>query len=169
MFLDAGPVFLRPLRDDDREPLIAVLMDTDVMKWALDDRPLTRKEAHTFIGAKFAIGDEVLGMHSISVDWTSQAIGFSGYRRCTLLGVDDVEFGWVIASSHQGQGYATALGRALIRFGLETLKLNRILAACNPANVPSEHILRDKLRMRFEREVAIRPELRRRVYSAALT
>ena len=92
MFLDVGPLVFRPARESDCEPLIAVLIDPDVMKWALDKRPLTRGEAETFIGSEFAVGDEVLGMHSISVDSTSEAIGFSGYRRCVILGVDDVEF-----------------------------------------------------------------------------
>src|SRR5713226_8539209 len=114
MFLDAGPIVLRPAKEDDHQPLIAVLMDADVMRLALDERPLTRSEADTLVGTQFAVGDEVLGMHSISVDSTSEPIGFSGYRRCTLLGVDDVEFGWVIAKRHQGRGYLTALGQALI-------------------------------------------------------
>jgi RimJ/RimL family protein N-acetyltransferase len=142
-------------------------MDADMMRFALDERPLTRSEADTFVGTQFAGGDELLGMHSISVDSMNEPIGFSGYRRCTLLGGDDVEFGCVIAKRHQGRGYATALGRALIRYALDTWKLNRILAACNPANAPSEHILRDKLKMRFEGEVEPRPNFRRRVYSAA--
>ena len=80
------------------------------MKWALDERPLTRSEAATFIATTFAVGHEVLGMPAISVDPMSEAIGFSGCRRCAILGVEDVEFGWVIAKPHQGRGYATALG-----------------------------------------------------------
>jgi RimJ/RimL family protein N-acetyltransferase len=168
MLLDAGSIVLRPVKESDREPLTAVLMDADVMRFALDERALTHSEAETLVRTTFAVGDEVLGMHSVSADSTSEPIGFGGYRRCTLLGGDDVEFGWVIAKRHQGLGYATALGRALIRYALDTWKLNRILAACNPANAPSEHILRDKLKMRFEGEVEPRPNFRRRVYSAAL-
>ena len=72
----------------------------------------------------------------------------------------------MISPPHHGRGYATAIGEALIVFGLNTLGLNRILAACNPANVASEHILREKLGMRFEREVEPRPGFRRRVYSS---
>jgi RimJ/RimL family protein N-acetyltransferase len=166
MFLDAGSIVLRPAEERDRESLIAVLMNADVMRFALEERPLTRSEAETLVRTQFAVGDEVLGMHSISVDSTGAPVGFGGYRRCTLLGVDDVEFGWVIAKHHQGLGYATALGRALIRHALDTLTLNRVLAACNPSNGPSEHILRDKLKMRFEGEVEPRPAFRRRVYSA---
>ena len=59
-------------------------------------------------------------------------------------------------------------GAVLIAYGLESLRRPRILAACNPLNAASEHILRDKLNMRFEQQVEPRPGFRRRVYSAAL-
>lgn len=167
MFFDAGSVVLRPATEGDRESLIAVLMDADVMRFALEERPFSRTEAEAFIASNFAIGDEKLGMHSISVTPASVAIGFTGYRACRVLGAADTEFGWVIAKSHQGRGYASALGETLIRYALDNLKFERILASCNPANAPSEHILRDKLMMRFEGEVEPRPKFRRRVYSAS--
>jgi hypothetical protein len=47
-----------------------------------------------------------------------------------------------------------------------SLDLTRVLAACNPMNPASEHILRDKLDMRFERQVEPKPGFHRRVYSA---
>jgi RimJ/RimL family protein N-acetyltransferase len=114
----------------------------------------------------FARSDDTLGMHVVSRDLRSEAIGFSGYRTCALLGTDDVEFGWVIATAHQGSGYATSLGQALIRHALTTLRLPRVLAACHPENAASEHVLRDKLRMQFEREVKAGPNPPRRVYAA---
>jgi RimJ/RimL family protein N-acetyltransferase len=167
MILYAPPLVLRPLRPDDIEPLIAILSDADVMKWALEDRPFNRSEAVAFIEMNFASSSDDFGMHVISVGLDQPSIGFAALRNCTLLGEPDVEFGWVIANSYHGRGYATLLGKALIEYALTTLRLRRILAACNPANVSSEHILRDKLTMRFEREVEVRPGFRRRVYSTA--
>lgn len=47
------------------------------------------------------------------------------------------EIGYWIGVAYWGQGYATEAGRAVLRFGFETLKLNRIYAmhfARNPAS-----------------------------------
>jgi ribosomal-protein-alanine N-acetyltransferase len=139
-------------------------MDADVMKHALNERPLTRDEADAFVRNNFAVANELLGMRCICLNATNQPIGFAGYRSCRYLDTDDVEFGWVLAKQHHGKGYATALGHQFIRHALDVVSMKRVLAACNPANVASEHILRDKLEMRFEREVEVRPHFRRRVY-----
>jgi RimJ/RimL family protein N-acetyltransferase len=164
--IDAGKVILRPYKDEDLEPLIAVLQAAEVMKLTLEERVFTRDEAERFIGSYFAIAGDSEGFLTISVKATDETIGFAGYRQCQYLGANDLEFGWVIAKGHQGLGYATAIGAKLISHALENLKLKRIFAACHPANVASEHVLRDKLGMRFEREVEVRPNYRRRVYAA---
>lgn len=164
--LTAGRVVLRPLRDDDAETLIGILADSEVMKWAVYDRPLSRTEALAFISRAFAPRIEMLGMHVISEAAATRAVGFSGFRKCALLGCEDVEFGWVLARECHGRGFATALGQALIDCGLNRLGLRRVLAACHPSNVVSEHILRDKLKMEFVADVESQPGLRRRVYCA---
>jgi RimJ/RimL family protein N-acetyltransferase len=164
MRIGAGPVSLRELRPEDHEPVIGILSDEQIMKWALDDRPFTRAEAE-FLRTKFANGEDPLGMRVVVCDTIEAAIGFSGLRNCELLGEPDIEFGWVLAKTHHSRGYATLLGHALIAFALNVLKRPRVLAACHAANAASEHVLRDKLRMHFVQEVEPRPNVRRRVYS----
>jgi ribosomal-protein-alanine N-acetyltransferase len=48
-----------------------------------------------------------------------------------------------------GQGYATETGKALLTFGFDGLGLHRIFATCDPANVPSAHVL-EKIGMQRE-------------------
>lgn len=166
--LTAGHVVLRPMRDEDVEPLVGILEDPEVMKWALYDRPLSRTEALRFISEAFVSDVDMLGMHVVSEAQETRAIGFSGFRKCALLGSEDVEFGWVLAEQFHGRGFATAIGQALIGCGLTRLGLRRVLAACHPSNVVSEHILRDKLKMTFVADVEPQPSRPRRVYCAAL-
>jgi hypothetical protein len=56
MRIGAGPVSVRELRPEDHQPLIGILSDEQIMKWALDDRPFTRAEAEAFLHTKFATG-----------------------------------------------------------------------------------------------------------------
>ncbi len=166
MILDAGNVLLRPYEDRDREALLSILSQPDLMQLVLNERALSRVEAEAFIDEYFQLSDR-LGSATVSLKSTDEAIGFSGFRACRYLSEEDVEFGWVLAREHHGRGYATALGEQLIVHALESWRLQRVLAACNPLNQASERILRDKLRMRLEGEVEPQPGFCRRVYSAA--
>jgi RimJ/RimL family protein N-acetyltransferase len=168
MFLDAGEVTLRPFREEDRKTLIfEVLTRLEVMALAMDERAYSVEEADALIDREFMTLPPQFANSVIEVKETRQVAGFGGYRPCRYLGVSDVEFGWVLALAHQGLGYATALGEKLIVHALECLNLPRILAACNPANVKSERVLRHKLGMTFEKEVEPKPNYRRLVFKAS--
>ena len=166
MILDTGDVLLRPYEPRDREALVTILGEPALMRLVLDERPLAKAEAEAFIDRDFHVSGR-LGYGTVALKSSDEAIGFSGFRACHYLNEDDVEFGWVLAKHHHGRGYATALGEALIWHALESWRLPRILAACNPLNHASERILRDKLQMRFERQFEPRAGFCRRVYSAA--
>ena len=163
--LEAGDIVLRPYKNRDRSALVAILGESELMRLVLDERPLNTAEAEAFIARHFGPNDQ-FGYGTICLKSTDEAIGFSGLRACRYLDEEDAEFGWVLGQAHHGRGYATALGRQLIAHALESLQLTRVLAACNPMNRASEHILRDKLHMRFGRQVEPRPGFLRRVYSA---
>jgi len=166
VILDAGHVLLRPYESQDRDVLVTILGDPELMRLVLEERPLAIAEAEAFIDHQFRVGGR-LGYATVALKSNDEAIGFSGFRACRYLNEDDVEFGWVLSNKHHGRGYATALGDRLIRHALESWQLPRILAACNPLNHASEWILRNKLQMRFERQVEPRAGFCRRVYSAA--
>jgi [ribosomal protein S5]-alanine N-acetyltransferase len=166
--LEAGDVLLRPYKESDRGPLVAILGEPELMRLVLDERPFTPLDAEAFIAENFLSGERA-GYGTVCLKTTDEPIGFSGFRTCRYLNSEDVEFGWVLARAHHGRGYATALGQRLIAYALGSWRLTRVLAGCNPANHASEHILREKLRMRFERDVEPRPGFHRRVYSAQLT
>ena len=53
------------------------------------------------------------------------------------------EFGlfWAIDAKYQQQGYATEAARALIDYGLNTLRLKRILATTEYANIASQKVM----------------------------
>ena len=166
MIPDAGEVVLRPYEPRDREALITILGDADLMGRALEERPFDRAEAEKFIDDRFS-KDGGPGYATVNLKSSDTPIGFSGFRACRYLNEDDIEFGWVLARAYHGRGYATALGRQLIRHALDVWRLPRVLAACHPLNHASERVLRDKLHMRFERQLEPRPGFRRRVYSAS--
>ena len=59
------------------------------------------------------------------------------------------EIGWAIGRPHQQRGYATEAARALLAHAFETLRCHRVVATCQPENVPSWRVM-EKLGMRRE-------------------
>ena len=59
------------------------------------------------------------------------------------------EIGWAFSHAHQGKGYATEAGRALVAYAFETLGAHRIIATCQPQNVASWCVA-EKLGLRRE-------------------
>ncbi|HLV80924.1 MAG TPA: GNAT family N-acetyltransferase [Chthonomonadaceae bacterium] len=64
---------------------------------------------------------------------------------CALLRIrrtlDEAVVGWMLHRDYWRQGIGTETGRALLRFGFETLGLRRIQADCSPDNIASWRLM----------------------------
>lgn len=52
----------------------------------------------------------------------------------------DIEIGWHLRQSHWGRGFASEGGRGLLRYGFETLGLDRLHAVVEPPNFRSVNV-----------------------------
>jgi [ribosomal protein S5]-alanine N-acetyltransferase len=59
------------------------------------------------------------------------------------------EIGWVFNPTYHNKGYASEAANAVLKYGFETLNLHRIIATCQPENMPSWRVM-EKLGMRRE-------------------
>jgi RimJ/RimL family protein N-acetyltransferase len=80
---------------------------------------------------------------------TGACIGRTGVTRHPYW--EDPEVGWLLARTYRGRGLATEGGIASLRFGFETVGLNRIISVCRPENQASERVMR-KLGMAHDRD-----------------
>jgi RimJ/RimL family protein N-acetyltransferase len=69
----------------------------------------------------------------------------------TVDGVEEVEMAYVLAEACRGQGLGTELSQAVIQYGLEKLKLARIVSLIEPENELSRHVV-EKAGMSIEKE-----------------
>lgn len=79
---------------------------------------------------------------------SNEIIGTCGFNSIDLDNAK-VEIGYDIAKAYWGMGYAPESIKALIEYAFETLKINRIEAKVEPANVNSIKVLQ-KLHFTFE-------------------
>jgi RimJ/RimL family protein N-acetyltransferase len=78
-------------------------------------------------------------------------IGWGGLQPLEETGETEVGYGF--DKPYWGQGYATELAAAWLRYGFEEAKLARIVAVAIPENTASRHVM-EKLGMKFERNAA---------------
>jgi ribosomal-protein-alanine N-acetyltransferase len=104
------------------------------------------------------------GDRAISLKPVGQVIGSIGYVPLLMPfeqipdlnpslqpnGYNTTEFGlfWVIDPKHQRQGYATEEAEAMVEYALKQLRVKRIIATTEYANVASQNVMR-KIGMRL--------------------
>ena len=59
------------------------------------------------------------------------------------------ELGYIFNTAFQNKGYATEAAFGLIQYGFEQLGIHRVIAHCNPENIPSWRVL-EKIGMKRE-------------------
>ncbi|WP_345225295.1 GNAT family N-acetyltransferase [Hymenobacter koreensis] len=67
-----------------------------------------------------------------------------------LENTEHIELGYRLLPAYWGRGYATEMGRALVRYGFEQLQLPRVVGVTSPENVDSQRVL-EKCGLRFQR------------------
>lgn len=93
-------------------------------------------------------------------------VGHCGLLNKQVEGRDEIELVYVIAAGSQRRGYASEVGRALIRYALDELGATRVIALIEPGNEASERTARS-VGMRFQRDVRRPGGTMRRLYAIA--
>ena len=126
---------LRPVDPDDRSWIAALNADPEVMRFIPSDvSPPAGCDPHFGLWAVEEITAEVHGWGALKP-----------------LG-NEVEVGFRLRRSFWGQGIATETGLALLAYGFDVLRLERIIGVSVVGNVASERVLA-KLGLHLERRI----------------
>jgi [ribosomal protein S5]-alanine N-acetyltransferase len=140
-------LLLRPWRFSDLDDAFANASEPGWARylWRVP-QPYTHRDAEEFIAA--AVADGWTGQALFAIEFEGHAVG--GVR----LGIVDPtgmtgSIGYNVAPPHWGRGIATEAVGAVLRYGFETLKLQRIFATADARNLASIRIMQ-KLGMKHE-------------------
>jgi RimJ/RimL family protein N-acetyltransferase len=137
---------LRPLRPDDLPALHAIRSREDVVRWLYWDAP-TEAQTQAWIEGVLARPPETGTALAVELRESGAPIGHVN------LIVDAAnrqgEIGFLFHPDHQGRGYATEAGRALLAVAFEEYGLHRVYGRLEPRNEASARVL-EKLGMRRE-------------------
>jgi RimJ/RimL family protein N-acetyltransferase len=135
---------LRPYDRGDEDGIVALLTDPDVMQF-VGDGVFAPDRAHRVFAKVFDLYRRgAWGIWAVAERDTGRLVGSAEIKPRPN---DDWEIVYILGRDAWGRGYATELGRELVRFGFERLALDRVTATVDYANAVSIRVL-EKLGMR---------------------
>src|SRR5687768_15839846 len=147
--LDTARLVLRPFTLADAPEVRRYVSERDIAAMTLSiPHPYPDDGAEKWIGTHAAkYGEGWLASFAITERESGALAGAIGLHVEPAHG--RAELGYWIGKPFWGRGYATEAGRAVLRFGFETVGLNKIYAAVFIKNAASDRVLR-KLGMKWE-------------------
>jgi RimJ/RimL family protein N-acetyltransferase len=151
----ASRLTFREMTDADLDDIAALLGDEDVMRFY--PRPETRGEARRWIARnQRRYREHGFGLWVMNLRDSGEFVGDCGLTLQHLDGADELEVGYHVRISMQGQGYATEAAAASRDFARDVLGVHRLIAIINPLNVPSRRVAA-KIGLKMEKH-AVAPD-----------
>jgi len=133
---------LRRWRAGDLDALAAVFAQREVWEFPFG-RGLTREETEQRLG-RFceAWAQDGFGRYAVELRDGGPLIGYMGLQLATWFHEIDgeVEISWRFDSGYWGHGYGTEAALASLQAGFDHLRVERIVAVVEPANVASSRL-----------------------------
>lgn len=131
---------LRRFTEDDLDRLAAMYADPEVTRYVGGLK--TREQTAEMFRARFLDYYERnpgLGIWATHERASGRFVGL--HLLNNIQGETDIQVGYVLVREAWGSGYATEMARALLRYGFESLRLERICAITDLPNVASQNVL----------------------------
>ena len=149
MIIETERLVLRPFTADDLPALLRIRADEDVSRYlgtaAMQTPEFIERRLRFYMDCRERYG---FGMSPAVRKSDGVFVGWGGLQPLEETG--EIEVGYGFDKPFWGQGYATELAAAWLRYGFEGAGLARIVAVANPENSASRHVM-EKLGMRYEK------------------
>lgn len=154
--LETERCLVRETTVEDVEEFYRIYSEPSIVKYMeplYEDPEEEKAYARDYIEQVYAFYN--FGMWTVTEKRSGEVIGRAGifYRE----GCELPELGFVIAADRQGQGLATEVCSAILRYGYEELCFDKILAFVQPGNTASHRVC-DKLGMRKMENVVLKDQ-----------
>jgi RimJ/RimL family protein N-acetyltransferase len=147
--IETKRLLLRTFTINDAQLIFDLNKDPEVTRYTLD--PVYNLEQANEVLEKVILPQYALNNHgrwAVHIKYDLEFIGWCGLK---LRPVNEIDLGYRFKRNSWGKGYATEAAFASIKYGFETLYLDRIVGRAMPANTASWKVL-EKLGMQFVKE-----------------
>jgi ribosomal-protein-alanine N-acetyltransferase len=141
---------LRPFTRDDADSLYVILSDKNTMSFWPE--PFNIEQTRQWIEkAIISYKQNGFGRMAVVLNENVSIIGDCGIMLTETDGKTENDLGYIIHSSHWGNGYGTEAARACLEYGFNNLKLSRLATNMDVNNKASVRIA-EKIGMIREKE-----------------
>jgi [ribosomal protein S5]-alanine N-acetyltransferase len=138
---------LRPLTNADLDAIHALWTDADMRRYLCDDRIVSLDESRAWLDAStIGFAERRFGLWGVHARTDGARIGFCGCREWPT-GEPELMYG--LLKSWWGRGLATEAATAVLDHVFETLGHPVVMAATDPPNLASVHVM-ERLGMTFD-------------------
>ena len=143
-------LYLRPFSQTDVPDMFHILNGENVLQYFPSTKPPTQEQVQKMIDLILQHWREKgYGLWAVTDGVTHQLLGRCGLQY--IPETNEVEIDYILGRPFWGKGYATEAGQAVMRFGINELKLDTIVGIVHPENMGSQRVLQ-KLKMAFVEE-----------------
>lgn len=143
MYITTERLIIRKFEFEDWQDVYEYISNSNVMKY-IPEGVFTEEETKEFINRNKGDAAEKFPVVLKNEKVVIGHIAFFKY-----FGEHTYEIGWVFNPKYYNKGYASEAAQAVLKFGFEEMKLHRIIATCQPENIPSYRVM-EKIGMRRE-------------------
>ncbi len=154
IILETSRLLLRHQTLEDLDALWALYCSPEITRY-IPDAPRSYEEAREELEWHMHGHPRhpELGLWATIHRETGKFIGRCGLLPWEIEGKQEVEIAYTLSEHYWGQGLATEAAKGILRYGLETLKLPRLICLIDPENIASQRVA-EKIGMRLEKKVA---------------
>ncbi len=144
-FIETERLILREFRANDDTAMFELDSNAEVHKY-LGNNPVTKiEQVHNYIAnIQQQYLNNGIGRWITIEKSSNEIIGWSGLKFITEEENNQINFydvGYRFMPKYWGKGYATEATKAALKYGFETLNINKIVGAANTENKASRRVL----------------------------
>lgn len=140
-------LILRAFTVEDIDPLYCILRQPDVLRYFPKTTPVSYGKVEKMVVAVLNHWTEHgYGLWAVTSRLNGVLMGRGGLQY--LPETQEVEIDFLLGQEFWGQGFATQIGQASLRYGCEELGLENIVGIVHQENKASQRVL-EKIGMRF--------------------
>jgi RimJ/RimL family protein N-acetyltransferase len=135
MHIKTKRLLIREFEFKDWQAVYEYTSDINVMKY-IPEGVFTEEDAKEFVNKNIGDNAEKFPVVIIDEDILIGHIVFLKY-----YGEHTYEIGWVFNPKYHNRGYASEAAQAILEYGFKEMNLHRIIATCQPENIPSYRVM----------------------------
>ena len=139
--IETERLYLREFIIEDAQLLIDLNSDIDVTRYTGDGPVKDIEEAKRILtDIIFPQYKNNIGRWAVHLKSNHEFIGWCGLKY--LAETDEIDLGYRFFKMHWGKGYATESAKAVVKYGVNVLKIQNIIARAAKENKASIHVIK---------------------------